>query len=200
MPKLSNNLLLPRCPHCSVATPMLQQVAQFETRAQDNTNLRRWRSYACRTCGGVITASSVEFGAETQQYFPESALANDLIPDRPRNYLQQAMESLHAPAGAVMLAASSVDSMLKLKEYTKGSLYQRIDKAVKDHILTAEMAKWAHKVRLDANDQRHADEASTLPTPEDAIHVIQFVQALGQFLFVLPIKVQQGIEDASEEQ
>ena len=200
MPKLSSNLLLPRCPHCSVANPMLQQVAQYETRAQDTKNLRKWRSYSCRTCGGVVTASSTNFDQEILQYFPQSAQADDLIPDRPRNYLQQAMESLHAPAGAVMLAASSVDSMLKLKCYTEGTLYQRIDKAVEDHLLTEEMAKWAHKVRLDANDQRHADDEATLPVPEDAMHVIQFVQALGQFLFVLPSQVQRGIEIAGEDQ
>lgn len=200
MLKLSQNLVLPRCPHCSIASPMLQQVAQFETNSQDGHNLRRWRVYSCRSCGGVVSGSAIKFNEDVIQYFPETTEANELIPERPRDYLKQAMESLHAPAGAVMLAASSVDSMLKIKNYTDGSLYSRIDKAVKDHLLTDEMAKWAHKVRLDANDQRHADKAKNLPSPEDAKHVIQFVQALAQFLFVLPIQVQQGIKDASQEQ
>ena len=80
----------------------------------------------------------------------------DEIPDRPRSYIQQAIDSIHAPAGAVMLAASAVDSMLKIKNYRDGSLYARIEQAVNDHLITQDMATWAHEVRLDANDQRHA--------------------------------------------
>ena len=45
--------------------------------------------------------------------------------------------------------------MLKKKEYKKGSLYSRIDKAAEDHLITEEMAKWAHEVRLDSNEPRH---------------------------------------------
>jgi hypothetical protein len=55
-----------------------------------------------------------------------------------------------------MLAASAVDAMLKHKNYTVGSLKDRIDKAAKDHLITSEMAAWAHEIRLDANDERHA--------------------------------------------
>jgi hypothetical protein len=101
---------------------------------------------------------------------------------------------MHAPAGAVMLAASAVDAMLKLKGYADGSLYTRIEKAVTDHAITADMAKWAHAVRLDANDQRHADQAAILPTQEDAKRVIDFAAALAEILFVLPSRVQRGIQ------
>jgi Domain of unknown function (DUF4145) len=55
-----------------------------------------------------------------------------------------------------MLAASAVDAMLKHKNYTVGSLKDRIDKAANDHLITSEMAAWAHEIRLDANDERHA--------------------------------------------
>ena len=56
-----------------------------------------------------------------------------------------------------MLSASSIDAMLKSKGYKKGNLYKRIEKAAEDHLITSEMAKWAHQVRLGANDERHAD-------------------------------------------
>jgi len=97
-----------------------------------------------------------------------------------------------------MLAASSVDSMLKLKGYKEGSLYARIEQAAKDHLITADMAKWAHDVRLDANDQRHADDNAPLPTFEDAKRCVDFAQALAQFIFVLPARVQRGIAEAGK--
>jgi hypothetical protein len=112
--------------------------------------------------------------------------------------LQQARESLHAAAGAVMLAASAVDAMLKLKGYIEGSLYTRIQKAATDHVITADMAEWAHVVRLDANDQRHTDEAAALPTEADAQRVIDFATALAEIMFVLPKRVDRGINPTTQ--
>lgn len=191
---LSQNLTLSRCPHCSVATPNLSQQAALMTNNHTETNRRVWIFYACGNCGGVVTASATAMGAEVLEYFPSSLVIDEDVPERARAYLQQALESLHAPAGAVMLAASSVDSMLKIKGYTEGSLYARIEKAASDHLITQEMAKWAHEVRLDANDQRHADEAASLPTTAEAKRVLDFANALADFLFVLPNRVQRGMD------
>jgi hypothetical protein len=96
-----------------------------------------------------------------------------------------------------MLAASAVDAMLKAKDYKKGSLYDRIDKAVSDHLITDDMSKWAHEVRLDANDQRHADEGAPSPNKADAERVVDFARALGDFLFVFPARVTRGISKAA---
>ena len=91
-----------------------------------------------------------------------------------------------------MLTASSVDAMLKDKGYKDGSLNNRIDQAAVDHLVTDEMAAWAHEIRLDANDQRHADEGAALPNEADAKRVIEFANALAQFLYVLPARVARG--------
>ena len=88
--------------------------------------------------------------------------------------------------------------MLKAKGYKDGSLYTRIDKAAGDHLITDEMAEWAHDVRLDANDERHADEAATFPDEQDAQRCLDFATALGEFLFVLPSRVQRGRKQAAK--
>ena len=152
-----------------------------------------WSVYVCISCGGVVTAWAVNHNAEVGEYFPTSLQVDAELPERPRAYLQQAQDSLHAPAGAVMLAASAVDSMLKLKGYVDGSLYTRIEKAATDHVITKDMATWAHEVRLDANDQRHADDAVTLPNEEDAKRVLDFASALAEIMFVLPSRVLRGL-------
>ena len=97
-----------------------------------------------------------------------------------------------------MLAASAVDAMLKAKGLKQGTLYARIDKAAGDHLITAEMAKWAHQVRLDANDQRHADEAAPMPNEEDAARCLDFASALGKFMFTLPARVARGIKESGK--
>ncbi len=196
MPALSPNLVLSRCPHCAVANPNLSSVHRVETNSHDSTWRRFWIVYSCGSCDGLVTAWASSWDSEVQEFFPTSPSVKDDIPERPRTFLQQAFESMHAPAGAVMLAASAVDSMLKLKGYTDGSLYTRIEKAVNEHLITKEMAQWAHEVRLDSNDQRHADEVATFPTADEAKRAIDFATALAEFLFVLPSRVQRALSNA----
>ena len=87
--------------------------------------------------------------------------------------------------------------MLKLKNYKDGSLYARIEKAVEDHVITPDMSTWAHQVRLDANDQRHADARAALPTELDARRAVHFADALANFLFVLPNMVTRGLKESA---
>jgi hypothetical protein len=153
-----------------------------------------WSIYVCGTCGKLVSAWASNHNQPVQEFFPKFNAVDLEIPERPRAYLKQASESFHAPAGAVMLAASAVDAMLKTKGYTEGSLYSRIDKAATDHVITADMAIWAHAVRLDANDQRHADHSAELPTIEDARRVLDFAATLAQIMFVLPGRVAKGLK------
>jgi hypothetical protein len=195
--KLGEELQLRRCPHCSVDTPSFAKQAQFQTTSLDKDFTRSWGVYSCKRCGGVVSAWSYSWGQNIAEMFPGPKQVDLELPDRARAFLGQAQESMHAPAGAIMLAASAVDAMLKAKGYKDGSLNARIEKAAADHLITAEMSKWAHQVRLDANDQRHADEAASLPTEAEARQTVEFAAALGTFLFTLPSRVSRGIEASS---
>jgi len=192
MPNLEDHLIIDRCPHCSATRPTLPKKAVITTQDHTGSIKRHWYIYVCSGCGGVVSAWALNPKSEIVQMFPTPQTVEDDIPEKPRELLKQAISSIHTPAGAVMLAASSLDAMLKIKEYTEGALYTRIEKAAEDHLITKEMAAWAHDVRLDANDQRHADEASTLPSSKDAQRVIDFAMAVAEFLFVLPEKVRRG--------
>ncbi len=199
MPDLSAELELNRCPYCHVDTPSLKKVFQYETFSYSGKDCRRWGLYLCSRCGGLVLANSLSFGGPVLNFYPSSRSIDDSIPDQARSYLKQSLDSLHAPSGAIMLAASSVDSMLKYKGYKDGSLYVRIDKAASNHLITSEMARWAHQIRLEANEQRHSDEDLGLPNEEEAKRVVEFAFALAEFLFVLPSKVTKGLEESSLE-
>lgn len=192
--KHGNQLVLDRCPHCSIAQPRIYRLWQSETTDFEGRGKRVWATYACGTCGGVVLACApyVPPNSDITNLWPAQDAVAEELPDRAKNYLSQAIASIHAPVGAIVTAASAVDAMLKVKGYREGSLYSRIDLAATNHLITAEMAAWTHEVRLDANDQRHADEDAPLPTAQDASRVIEFAKALGQFLFVLPARVERG--------
>ncbi len=196
MPNLQNQLELDRCPHCGVDRPRLTGTFHTETKDHRGENIRLWRAFTCGRCGGVVIAAAAAHGMPVLEMYPAPTEVDEAIPATAKAYLSQALSSLHAPAGAVMLAASAVDAMLKAKGYKDGHLYPRIKKAAQDHVITESMAQWAHEVRLDANDQRHADEEASLPTTADARKCVDFALALGQFMFVLPARVARGLEAA----
>lgn len=203
MAALEDYLRLDRCPYCSIDNPNLLALNEsFVTKDDRDENPRLWRTYKCRRCGGVILGYA-NYNRKYNNYgfsgiYPSGQSVNPILPNRVKAYIQQAIDSTAAPSGAVMLCASAVDEMLKVKNYIQGSLYSRIEKATEEKLLTPDMATWAHQVRLDANDQRHADVNGGMPTIEDAKLVIEFTKTLAEFLFVLPAKVTRGIANSSQ--
>jgi len=87
------------------------------------------------------------------------------------------------------MSASSIDAMLKDNNLSEGSLYTRIDQAVTNGILTQKMADWAHRVRLDANNPRHADASTPHMTADDAKRAFDFANALTEYLYLLPSRM-----------
>ena len=202
MSQLREQLEIEVCPHCGRANPTLNLVSTFlSTDSNSRNNPLWWGFYLCKSCGNIVTACAYRVDsnparAQIGSIYPSIPIISDSIPEKPRELLQQAQNSLHAPAGAIMLCASAVDAMLKLKGYKIGTLNERIDKAAEDHLITDEMSKWAHQVRLDANDQRHADEKAPMPTRKDAAVVVDFAKAFAEYLFVLPSMVTRGISES----
>jgi hypothetical protein len=158
-----------------------------------------WGTFVCSSCYRLTLAETFrgskrgkhEF-QHVENLYPQAPTVAEELPDRAKRYLSQAIESLHAPDGAAMLAGSAVDAMLKAKGYTENSLYERINKAAEDSIITSDMAEWAHSVRLGSNRPRHADNYDPHVTAEQAAQACEFVKVLGQVLFELPSKIAAG--------
>lgn len=91
-----------------------------------------------------------------------------------------------------MLAGSAIDAMLKITGLEDGSVYHRIEEAVKRHILTESMRDWAHAVRLESNKPRHADLSEPHATRDLAEQTIEFAEALAEYLFALPARIERG--------
>lgn len=180
----------------------VQELPWTYIKSNDGENKRFWKVYVCSRCGGAVTAAAEKVNGYIQKrsIHPGITGVDEEIPNPAREYLRQALNSRHSPAGSVMLCASAVDAMLKAKSYKNGSLFTRTSQAAKDHLITAEMAEWAHQVRLDANDQRHADEKVLLPDEKDAGRCIEFALVLGEFMFVLPSRIQRGIAESKRQE
>lgn len=200
---LQQTLPLNRCPHCQKADPTLAMLYphQKTVRADGNTQ-EMWGVFRCFSCGSLVTTrcyESVISGRLTylvRDIYPDARAAHEDIPPVARKFLQQAYETLHAPDAAAVMAGSAVDAMLKALNYADGSVYARVEKAVSDNVLTADMGKWAHSVRLGSNRPRHADAENPHVLPEEAKQSVEFAEALGQFLFVLKAQIDRGVRAA----
>jgi hypothetical protein len=198
--RVSNELKIEQCPHCGVAKPYVGVLGmnqiQYVYKPRPN---RLWAFYACSSCEKPIMAGAEAWGSLSVEITPSPRTFADEIPHEPREFLRQAASCLHAPSGAILLCASAVDSMLKRKGLAEGNLNRRIKEAASQHILTQDMAEWAHHVRLEANDQRHADDTAGFPTREQAEQSLKFVETLAEILFVLPERVRHGIKEATKQ-
>jgi len=193
MPEIvGNTFRIDTCPHCGVNKPLFSMIC--DAIGNSSEARLRYRTFICSGCGGpMTTVEDIQFlDAFMVSYIPKTEEIDNDIPEKPRNFLLQALKTKHAPDGAVMLCASSVDTMLKEKGYKEGSLNSRINKAKEDHLITSDMALWAHDIRLDANDSRHADAKNPFKTTEDAERAIAFAKALAEYLFILPARVTRG--------
>lgn len=204
--RLSSELTtMERCPHCGVARPQMKRVwaSDRPIARADREQSSMWAAFACSTCGSIVTAKGhpgqTNSDATIVAVFPDIQHVSDDLPERAKRYLQQAYETLAAPDAAAMVAGSAVDAMLKELQYTDGSIYSRIDKAVEDKVLTAKMGEWAHQVRLGSNRPRHADENAPHVSPDEARQSVEFADALGTFLFVLSARIERGLDATGDD-
>lgn len=181
------------CPHCRTSNPTLTLMwfSSGPTRRADGKKSFHWGSYACTTCGSVVTACASPDHRrgdtlEVDAFCPTVWSPHASLPAKVARYLQPASNTLGSPDASVVMSSSAIDAMLKDQGLSKGTLYERIDKAVGVGIITKTMSEWAHRVRLDANNPRHADEVTPHLTREDAARAFEFADALAQFLYVLP--------------
>jgi hypothetical protein len=159
-----------------------------------------WATFRRTTCGGVVLAKGAPnaqvSNALVVEVLPSTKPAHEDLPDQAKRFLQQAFETLNAPDAAAVMAGSAVDAMLKELGYKDGSVYDRIKKAVENHILTEGMGTWAREVRLGANRPCHADAEHPHVSIEEAKQSVEFAEALGYFLFVLTKRVERGMAAA----
>ncbi|MCB9983289.1 MAG: DUF4145 domain-containing protein [Rhodospirillales bacterium] len=201
---------LERCPQCNVAKPHLSKVWGHNVCVKGTDNIS-WGAFLCSSCNNLVFAKSARVHRDrsiinlnagdkllVENVYPRRKQITSDLPDSAKTYLKQALDSLHAPDGAVMLCASAVDSMLKDKGYEDGWLNDRITKAAEDGLFTKDMAEWAHMVRLEANNPRHADKKRPHMSTNDAEQALTFANALGMVLYELPAKIALGKESAAK--
>ncbi len=129
---------------------------------------------------------------------PPSTGAPQHVPDNVAEYYRQGMDNLQGNwTAAGMMFRKTLDIGLKVKfPDISGSLKARIDAAAERGGLTADLAEWAHQIRLDGNVAAHEEEPSE---EEDAQRLCAFTRLVLLYLFSLPGMLEKARSDAEEE-
>lgn len=194
-----------RCPRCNVSFPSFRILGKFNQVSLEKQGQSGWHYYSglykCTTCDRCVVAESVDTSSGTssqilvEHLLPLPDSIDPLIDGKSFQFLSDALASLNAPTASIMASCSAIDAMLKDRgigrrndDGKERSLHGRLKDAVSEGVLTQEMADWGHRIRLDANDQRHADEEAELPTSKKASEILDLAKGLAEVLFVLPAK------------
>ena len=186
-----DELKLKRCPHCNIASPHIRLQGNFIGEG----GRYHWGLYQCQSCQKAITAR-IDCDATTgiqklDTCFPKienQILEAEAVPENIRKDLQEAFES--TPSASIMMTNRALDMMLvDRRGYDDDTLsfYQKIEKALEDNLITEDISKWAHKIRLDSNVIRHKKtEGNNRPTSEQAQQALKFAQTLAEILYIFP--------------
>ena len=180
------------CPYCRTS-----EVALTVTHSYNRPRSQPpYETYALMSCGFCARAALGVFQGPDLGNLVNSRFLVDIFPTldvTPPKHLPAQVESRYmeavkimggAPESAGMMFRKTLDVALKLiRPEDRGNLKQRIDKAAEVDAITKDLAKWAHRIRLDGNDAAHADNPIS---SDDLKDLHRFTELVLLYLFSLP--------------
>jgi hypothetical protein len=195
------------CPHCQ--TKRAGFVPSYQHWFRDPTN-RYVLTAICGVCDypilvhyqdlqlGKTTTSPVNLTDRNTDFpgnrfyimevWPETATsAPDSLPDNVANFFEQGLRNERAESwdAAGAMFRKSLDVATKILDPSGSSLtlFKRIEQLKESGRLTADLAEWAHEVRIEGNSSVHDDDPETR---EDVIAIHEFARAFLLFTFTIP--------------
>lgn len=135
---------------------------------------------------------SFYFNTEVLQYVPEpeKPYTHEAFPEKVNHFLKE-LHTLQFCSQEPALIVTTVRSLIEyvLKDLNIGSerasLYERIQEALKQGLITRPVAEWAHIVRKWGNLAVHEITA----TPSEAKEAIEFFKLLIDLLYKIPFEI-----------
>lgn len=191
------------CPYCAAERPTFAARGQFQV--GDTKQFRVLME--CPFCHNGIVANVTMGKGHDDPLNYRGPLTNDSfsgletfpkvkpidaplsLPDDVRRLYLRAADALRredTDSAAMMIRKTLEVTLSQRFASTGGSLMQRIDRMATDHYLTADMAAWAHEIRLDGNQAAHE---SGEPDLENTRQLLTFLHIFLLYVFTLPAMV-----------
>jgi hypothetical protein len=208
------------CPHCT--TKRIGFTLAAETRFGPPRPKDWMVLYKCNKCqGGLVveytfqvnhgyaSPSACNVDPGTVGFTPRSFYPGKMPPSTPAftpepldKYFKQAVDAFQngSPdaSGAMCRKVVDVSTQKLLGEDAKkfGTIAKRIDELAARSLLTPDLQKWAHVVRLEGNDASHDEDPYT---PEEADELLSFVDLYLTYVYAMPGRLKLRRESAEKE-
>lgn len=161
------------CRHCN------QGVVVIEEEWIDNQPSR----LGCKRSGNI------SFRGISWWPLPQSNLSKD-IPDEIKEIFSEAITTFYAraPRATAVMLRRTIEAITVYFGENEGTLAQRLLALSDKNILQPSLAEWVKEVRLIGNQGAHYDPANAV-TMEDVQQLMNFVEELMKYLFILPAEL-----------
>jgi hypothetical protein len=184
------------CPYCGTTRVAFELFSEsWVSRSQ------RWHVCArCNYCAGLAVLEfkagpdedekpSKYYSWASERYIIESVFPAPggefpaHLPEEVAKFFKQGADNTPAnPDAAGTMFRKALEAMLRDKyPGAKGRLLERIDQAAKAGVLTTELARYAHTIRLEGNEAAHGDYEEA-----DADRLRSFTTLVLQYVYTLP--------------
>lgn len=148
---------------------------------------------------GYEKGGEVSFRGVSWWPLPQSNPSKD-IPNEITDIFSEAVTTYYAkaPRATVVMLRRTVEAFTVHFGEDKGNLAHRLQVLKDKNILQPSLSEWAKEIRLIGNQGAHYDPANRV-TMEDAKQLMDFVEELMKYLFVLPAELnrRRNIQDSN---
>lgn len=197
------------CPRCGTRSVAFRLLGQHRWHGDEDSEDRFFDVFGeCGHCNrGVILTYKIGYGeADPLQQGMHQFLSSDGLleiapepastgapqhtPNRVADLFRQGRESLNSgswdAAGAMFRKAVEIGLKVRFPDINpEWRPDKRIKKAADDHLLTSDLAEWAHRIRYMGNEAVHED----VFTEAQAREMSAFTEIMLQYMFTLPGKL-----------
>ena len=193
--------MLVACAMCD-ATVDAKEVGSVEVRNPDDfTDSVRFTLLSCPRCDQpVLVSQGVEMwqdGGTWEQRWDETPVrvfpnpdrrADPRLPAALRDCFQEALDCNRARLfhAAALMCRKTLEGLCQLKGADKGGLAGGLRQLHEKGIIETRLFEWAQALREDGNLAAHELEARV--TREDAVHIVDFTEAILEYVFILSDK------------
>lgn len=202
---MAGNKIILTCGHCGNRTAFAVAAEgfrpdTFDANDAETTTWRTWRVLLCSTCSRPTLEQDVQTvsggpngtrpprGSSPELLYPVPRMLDAVLPPHiGRNYQEVLRVEKHSPRACAVMAGLTLEAICEHEQARGSSLAERLNHLVKAQRIPGTLAEMAHHLRHLRNMGAHLTEEEILP--EDVPVIIDFVEAILEYLYVAPAKI-----------
>jgi len=167
------------CPHCGV----------YSTISVVSIAGSSHYIYMCDHCSKLFLLV-MDKGKVIDQYPKRTPKLDAAIPLDVANDYIEAIKCFDVSAfkASVVMCRRALQTSVIGKGASNGRLIDQIDELCRKGVITEDIGKWSHEIRLTGNIGAHPDGLEDV-TPQDAEDLLKFLEEYLNYVYVMPAKV-----------